>query len=509
MKFFPVAVLGAALFLSCGSRSHDVEKLTYWMTIGANVSANYSNMGQTPYAQKLQEKTGIQVEYLHPPSGSANEQFNMIIASGDLPDIMERNWLSYKGGPESAITDGIVLRLNDVFEKYAPNMLAYLKANPDINRMIRTDNDSYYCFPFIRGDFMLLISAGILVRQDWLDELGMDVPETIDDWYTVLRAFKKRNGSAPFINSNFAHNPFANAYGVIPRDFMVGDDGKVLYSPIENGYRDYIATIAKWYSEGLVDPDTFSSTYDLVSARMIGSITGVAVASIGSGMGVWTNSARSRQYLSFKLTGAPIPVLNKGDTPRIFYAQYPYAAMSSAAITTRAKNVEKAARFLDYSYSEEGHILNNFGVEGESFNWADGYPAYSDFITKNPDGWPISQALAAYTRSHDVGPFIQDKRYIEQYYTLPEQKKALATWVQPYMLKYIVPPITPSREESAELSMIMSEVNTYQQEMEVKFIIGTEKLMNWNTYVSTIRRLGIDRAIEIMNTALSRYNSRN
>jgi putative aldouronate transport system substrate-binding protein len=54
----------------------------------------------------------------------------------------------------------------------------------------------------------------------------------------------------------------------------------------------------------------------------------------------------------------------------------------------------------------------------------------------------------------------------------------------------------------------MNEINTYQSEMEIKFILGTENLSGWDTYVSTIKRMGIDRAIEIQNAALARYNAR-
>jgi len=506
VKLPVLAVVLGILFSSC-SGQRDSGALTYWMPLAQNVAANYTNMGQTPYVKKLREQTGIQAEYLH-PGGNSVEQFNLIIASGDMPDIMEYNWLNYPGGPENAIAERVILRLNDVFEKYAPNVLAYLKANPDIDRMIRTDDGSYYCFPFIRGDFSLLLSSGLLVRQDWLDELGMELPETIDEWHAVLSAFRDRKGiTAPFTNYNLSNMPFAYAFGVVPRNFVVGQDGRIRYSPVEEAYRSYISTVARWYREGLIDPDILAASFDQVSTKMTRGVSGATVAPIGSGMGTWTASAR-QQNPSFALSGAPIPALRKGERPYLSYAVYPYAGISSAAITAKTRNVEAAARYLDWNYSEEGYILNNFGIEGESFHWVDGYPAYTDLILNNPDGRPVAQGLGAYTRAQDSGPFVQDPRYLEQYYTLPEQKDALARWAFPDMLKHIVPPLTPTPAESAEFAAIMAEVNTYQREMESKFIIGTEPLSNWDTYVGTIKRLGIDRAIEIQNAALSRYNAR-
>ena len=507
LTIYTMVVLGLFSLSACRRQQGDPRILTYWMPLGQNVSANFTNMGLTPYGRALQERTGIQVEYIH-PSGNATEQFNLIIASNDMPDIMEGNWLNYPGGPENAIAEGVILRLNDIFEQYAPNLMAFLAANPDIDRMIRTDSGSYYCFPFIRGDFMLLLSTGLIVRQDWLDELGLELPQTIDDWYSVLSAFRDAKGlDAPFTNYNLNNMPFAYAFGVIPRNFMIGMDGSIVYSPIEDGYRDYLATLAQWYREGLIDPDILTNNFNAASTKMTRGTSGAVVAPIGSGIGVWTASAR-QQNPSFALAGAPIPVLNRGDRPHLSFAVHPYPGIASAAITAQARDIERAARFLDYSYSEEGMLLNNFGIEGESFNWVDGYPLYTDFIMQNPNGWPIAQALAAYARSQAEGPFVQDARFREQYFDLPEQKQAFEAWSFPEMLKHIVPPITPTPAESAEMARIMSEVNIYQREMESKFIIGTEPMTNWTTYVTTIRRMNIDRAIEIMNLALERYNVR-
>ena len=66
------------------------QKITYWCQLADGiVSANFSNLGDTPFAKGLMEKTGITIEFLHPASGAGTEQFNLIVASGELPDIME------------------------------------------------------------------------------------------------------------------------------------------------------------------------------------------------------------------------------------------------------------------------------------------------------------------------------------------------------------------------------------------------------------------------------------
>jgi putative aldouronate transport system substrate-binding protein len=138
-------------------------------------------------------------------------------------------------------------------------------------------------------------------------------------------------------------------------------------------------------------------------------------------------------------------------------------------------------------------------------------PIYTDIIFKNPNGWSVGQALSAYNRGVSRGGAIAlDNGINPQYYTLPEQKAALTNYNTPGAQEYLLPPITPTLEESRELASIMNDINSYADEMMTKFILGTETLndTSWNNFVSTIRRMGIDRALVIQNTALDRYKKR-
>ena len=88
-------------------------KLTWWVKLNANVSATYPNLGDTPWAKYVQEKTGIEIEFIHPTVGSEKEQFSIMVASGEYPDIIEHQWVSYAGGPGAAIEDGVIISLNE------------------------------------------------------------------------------------------------------------------------------------------------------------------------------------------------------------------------------------------------------------------------------------------------------------------------------------------------------------------------------------------------------------
>jgi putative aldouronate transport system substrate-binding protein len=504
---------GGALSAPTGKIEYPVKSdvtIRYWGEMSNNVAVNFTNLGETPYGKAWQEKTGIKVQFLHPPGSGTNEQFNLLIASNEMPDIMDRNWLNlYPGGPQKAIEDGVIIRLNDIIDNYAPNLKAVLAAHPEWDRMVKTDNGDYYAFPFIRGDEILCIWQGPMIRKDWLNELSLPVPETYDEWYVALKAFKTKKGaSAPLSMISITAGNFDFMYGYgVDRNFFVGDDDKVRYGSVENGFWEFLTMMNQWYKEGLFDPDFATVTIQQVTAKITSGLTGASCGGLGGQMGTWTNTARTSNP-KFELTAVPYPVRKKGDKSKIINVDNAYSGPFSAAITTSCKNPELAARLLDWNYSPEGKLFNNFGVEGVSYTMNNGQPVYTDLIMKNPKGWSLAQSIAAHARSAYGGPFIQDLRYLEQYMALPEQKNGPRIWAIDDPYKHKMPPVTPTSDESREFGRIMSEVTTYADEMMIKFILGTEPLSNWDSYVNTIKKMGIDRAIEIQNAALARFRAR-
>ena len=488
--------------------------IRYWLGLELNTSANFANLGDTPFAKGLRERTGITVNYLHPPIGpGAREQLNLMIADGtNLPDIIEWNWLiQYPGGPAKAIQDKVILRLNDVIDQYCPNIKAFLKKYPDYDRMIKTDDGSYYAFPFIRMGETTLYTQGLVIRKDWLDELGLSPPATIDEWYTTLVAFRDRKKCPNPFTLIFSNNErlFVESFGLLKNFYVSADTGKIQWGRIEPAYREWLATINKWYTEGLIDQDMLSNQTAQIAQKMTSGSAGATIASVGSGIGTWTNSSRPSNR-NYELMAMRAPQRAAGQ-PVIYGIPNSIFIGTSAAITAGSKNVEIAARFLDYGYGEEGHMYYNFGIEGEAYNMTDGEPVYTDLILNNPQGWSVGQAMSAYNKAVvGGGAMALDNAVNPQYYTLPEQKAALTAYNTPGASNYLLPPLTPTQEESRELAIIMNEINTYSEEMITKFILGTETLNDaaWNNYVNTIKKLNIDRALAIQNAALDRYYKR-
>lgn len=489
------------------------KTLTYWAELNGNAGNIKPTFQEVPFFQEWQRRTGVKLNFIQPPANQAKEAINVLLASGELPDMLEYEWASFPGGPEKAISDGYILRLNDVIDKYAPNLKKYLQAHPEIDKQIKTDSGSYYVFPFIQGDEALLTYQGPIIRKDWLDELGLQVPVTIDDWHTVLTAFKEKKGAAAPLSFLGVPSPlfgiengaFIGAFGI--KKGFYQEQGQVKYGPIEPAYKSFLALFRQWYAEGLIDKNMASVDTKTLDANMISGRSGASIWNAGAGIGMWQPAVEGK-WPQAKFVPAPYPVLHAGERPKFGQRVNAYTGNGGVAISSNSRNVEEAVRMLDYGYSEAGHLLFNFGIEGVSYEMKNGYPAYTDLIMRNPDRLAPAQSLAMYTRASYFGPFVQDARYLEQYYFLPEQKEAVRIWADTDAKETMMPQISKTEQESAAFSAIMQDVSTLVDEMSLKIIFGIEPLDSFDGYVAQIKGLNIDRAIEIQQAALKRYVKR-
>lgn len=476
------------------------ETLTYWCELPSSIATDVTNFGETAFAKDLQEKTGIKIEYIHPAAGTAKESLQLLMASGKMPDMIQTGWLSL--GPQSYIDNKQIYSLNSIMESgYTPNFMKFLNENEDIKKMVKTDAGQFYAFPFVRNDDVLLSYSGYVFRKDWLEADGLEVPETIEEWDEVLASFKKRCDT-PMAITGYSFKFFASGFDAYYGEYI--KDEEVVYGPTEKNFKAYLEKMHEWYEKGYIDKNYAIADAANINANILNDKSGVTFTSGGGGMGAFFAAKKGTE---FDLAAAPYPTTKKGE-PAKFGAKELKYGVSAVAITTSCKNPALAARFLDYGYSEEGRMTYNFGKEGSSYNMVNGYPTYVDEIKANAEGKSMSQMLAHNCLAGASGPFVQDKRYLEQYYGTPQQQDAVAKWASCEMQKYSVPQIILTADEKDDYTAIMGEIGTYVDEMVNKFISGKESLDKFDEFVAEIKNLGIDDALAIKQAAYERYLSR-
>ena len=478
--------------------------LTHWMPMNAKISVSASNFGELPVAKELEKRTGIKVEYIHPSLTNAVEKLNLMIASGELPDIISYGWDTYPGGPGKAVSDGVILPLNDYIEAYAPNLNAIHDKYPDLARASLTSEGDFYSAGLFMTDRKLRTSSGIIIREDWLDDLNLSMPETIDEWHSVLTAFKEEKGATAPLSLDLnavTKGGFIGAFGVIKDFYHIGDT--VYFGPMEEGYKEFLKTMNQWYNEGLFDSNFSTNDKATITANMLNGKTGAMDGALSGGLGAMLQAAKDPK---FKLAGAPYVTHKKGETP--MFGQLVAAKVARSAITTKCKDIELAMKLLDYGYSEEGNMFFNFGTEGVSYEMVDGYPTYTDLIKNNPDGLSMAQAMTKYTMNGDSNNFVQDVRYLEQYAGLPVQQEAWKTWCNTKAEDYVLPTLFIDSEHQTEFATKMTAINSYVDEMYVKFIAGTEPIENFDKYVKNLKELGVMQVLEMKQNAYDEYMKR-
>ena len=488
----------------------DVE-LTCWVALNAKVAAYAGSMNETEMANYLQEETGIKVTYTHPATGQEKEKFNLMVASRDLPDIVETDWYNYTGGPDKAINDKIIYPLDELLEKVSPNLKNYFAENPDVAGQVQADSGQYYMYPLVTKDSRLRVCMGFMIRKDLLDEAGLDIPQTMDEWETTLLKFKEMGVETPitlqFKNGTMDNmSNFMGAYGIQSGWYVENDT--VEYGQYEPAYRDYLTTMARWYQEGLIDAGFPDEDSKRISSMVINGKVGAVGGWNGSGFGTWIPELEAN-VPGAELVPVPYVTQTKGELPFTGH-MYGIVVGSGAAITTSCKNVEVAARLLDYGYSEAGHMMYNFGREGISYEMVDGVPTYTDIVTdtEKNGGLTVGQAMSKYIRACYNGPFEQDPDYLFQMYPLDVQKEAVAVWSETEAAEHKMPLVVMTEEENKEFSEIMADINVFREEKLAKFVAGQESLDMIDDYYTTLKNLNIERAIEIQQEAYERYLAR-
>lgn len=514
-----LAVMLAAMTLSVAAVAEDNpyawmngKTLTYWypMWQGEADFVGTGTMADLPFYKALEEKTGVTVDFVHPPVADNTTAYYLMIASATLPDIVTHEYYCYyQGGGDAAINEGVYVNLKPLMQEYAPEYWEMISSDPDTMRQVTTDEGNIWCFYMI-DTFAQPSYSGPIWRVDLLNQLGLEVPKTIEETKEALVAMKEQLGMENPVLFPAAgvcgDGTLAGAWGS-KNDFIIVDGTTIKYGPIEDGYREYLAEMNEWYNEGLIAKDfaaydSAQQNADVVEGKF-GYFPGMGFTAIQT----WNNllGANEREYF----IGGEYPTLEGDEDGKVDFQLDTYRAQQNCtAVTADCAEPEVAVAWLGVKFTDEFIIKANYGVEGTTFEFVDGVPTYTDFAEKNPDNRSLGNILYEYGLGK--GPYnrIMDRNW--HTYT-PEAIEAQYIWEESSTGAGELPEVFMSMpvDESAEYSSIVGDIKTYASECTVKFITGEMSVENdWETFVQTIKGMNIDRAIEIQQASFDRYLAR-
>lgn len=468
--------------------------------------------------QAIEEATNIHIEFEVAMNGDS--YLNMMTA-GSYPDLVTANHLSmYPGRLAALYNDGISTDVTDLIENNMPNYKKILDEHPDMQRDLKLDSGEYTFFSLLfdvndEMDRDAKSRNGIVIRKDWLDAVGKEVPTTIDEWYEVLKAFKTQdpNGNGemdeePICLASSGWKYFMSAYGILD-DPCIGEDGKVLYGFASDQYKRYLETMNKWYSEGLLYNLFDKTTLNDQQERVVNNLAGAWKGSADNMNDVDSYLSQLKEKVpGAEFVAAPWPK-ETADSTAFCYSDISSFDTDTTIITSNCKNREAAAFLLDYLYSEEGSSLLTWGIEGESYDVVDGKKALKPEMTEMVDMYG-SQVPAMYQYADNqivrFPSFGQYSEYILS--TKPESYiNACKVWSQGklYKMPYAC---QLSVEQAKTVEDATAGMEEYIREMRTKFITGEEPLTGFDAYVDQLRLMGLDTLVQTWQECHDNYLNR-
>ncbi len=355
-----------------------VEMELWYGTGGDAVAAMPSELWNANEATKtLVENTGVYMNYVAYEMDQYIQNMNIMISSGDYPDIIALATIFYPGGIDALIEDEVCVNIDALLAEYAPDYWALCEANPDFYKSTKSDTGN------VCGIYGMspenYTAEGSTIRKDMLDALEMDMPTTYDELHDVLVAVKTEFGTKNTWMSAWTlvgtYDSFCGGYDVCADrtsgelNYQVDDYGQVHISATLPQWKDYVQMLRSWYEEGLLTDECIS----LNNARdMQGNILNDEVFfAVGGGTNFLAASLQEQSSNpEFEMVACPELMNEQWNPDGVFKLR---AAGGEAtfdySITTGCEHVETAVSYLNYFFTEAGSELVSFGLEEVTFNY--------------------------------------------------------------------------------------------------------------------------------------------
>ncbi|WP_438449248.1 extracellular solute-binding protein [Gorillibacterium sp. sgz5001074] len=395
-----VAVAGVALLSGCGSESTSSSPapsasagtptaaakeapVTLSIVNSAGGTPNFPTgdpfWETNPVAKELEAKLNIKLKW-DVYSGVGKDKLNVVLASGDYPDIIMLS------DPARVIADKIAIPLNDLIDKYGPDLKK--KYGSALNMLKQSDGKIYHLTSGYLPEGATPPGYGysLQVRTDIYEALGSPKLETSDDVYNYLKSVKEKypktaDGQTMYPLSGFNRNWGSPYYGMIamagsPADskLYVGADDTLKYWPKAPWAQDVLKFYNKLYREGLIDPEAFTQDYATWQKSKLGT------ARVAAHIGGWNQTYDIlKTYTDAKLPNAEKMYFQNfvfkfpgGDKPAIYSVSK--KGTGALIITDKCKNPEAAMKLLNYLTTEEGNFLAMNGPKGIQWDMVNGKP---------------------------------------------------------------------------------------------------------------------------------------
>lgn len=409
----------------------------------------------------------------------------------------------YTAGVDSAVEQEVLLDLVPYLEEYGPDYNRILNEHPDFRAELTSSEGHIVSF----SEYCEYNDSGTVIRMDWLKQLGLEVPKTMDEVTDVARALRDEMGIRnPVMWSSDLGTFFGwNAFGVTGPDlgalgWQVLEDGKTVVPSITlDGYKECLQWMHDAYEEKLCTDD-FLSVLNLAYDDFIYS-NEAGICYSNSNLLADGGAERSGQP-DYDLRAIPDPMKVAG-TENTLAKTTGGAGASALAVSALTEYPEECVAYMNWLYTDEGILVSNYGIEGESFEYDEnGRPQYTDVIMK-AEGMPPFVATFLHTSLVGTPYYNTTERKIASFSTEAE-KECIDVWATGRTGTNIYQG-NMTLEESEEFNLVSSDINTAASEQCLRFVTGDRSLSEFDSFLDDLYTMGLGRLTEIKQAAYDRY----
>ncbi len=497
---------------------------TYTLTF-TGMNMNTTRVGrydETDMMKKLESDTNVKIVWNMIPQASWKEKKNLMIASGEYPDGFMGPMSITADEAQQLGAEGILIPLEDLIKEYAPNIQKIIDANPTYKAQITSPDGHIYAISAWQDMGFDSLSCAI-INKTWLDKLGLDVPETTEEYYQALKAFKENDmaGNGKTVPLSFLYEESSDLNREVKREFewlflpfgvaetpthiMIEDDGSVVFTAAQDGYKEAIKYIHRLYKEGLIDQEIFSQDRTMLTNK-------IRQMNVGSYTDYRLKSSMASEEIQDNFTF--LPALEGPNGERRWLRAKAGMSDGAFALTNKCKNPEIAIRWLDNINAEENSIQMLYGMfkeagwnKSEALVPSDVQPGKWTGNTNlrpsdvNPSDWPWSAPIGS-------SPVVVKNDVINKYIAeRPNNvaKEEACSVYRPYLTKYPYNyAFRFTLDEIEELNLIQTDLVNYVFKTKAKWIANGGVEEEWDQYLKQLKILGVERYVELYKTAYER-----
>ena len=459
---------------------------------------NVAYNADMPVWKEAEKATGVRLNgVVSEVATDPQAAYSTMLAGSELPAVIRT---TCKNLSELA-ADGGLVPLDDLIEEYAPNLKKYFEDYPMAKAVATGEDGHIYFVSCMLGETESRPSVGHFVRKDWLEKLGLEEPKTIDELHDVLYAFRNEdpNGNGkkdeiPYFARDKSVNGILRLFNA-DLDILV-KNGKIVYSPATPEFKEGVKTIAKWYKEGLIDPEIFSRTNprEQLLGSDIGGYTVDWFASTASFNDVFKDSVPGIDFSAIlppESTDGKVKMINS-------FNCLTDNAWGITSNTSEEDQIE-LIKYFDFWLTEEGINLQTWGVEGMSYEYdKNGEIVFTEEALKYPGGFPEYKASIGANHIPTITLNKAEKMAMNE-----AARKGFEMY-EP-LVGAPLPRLSYTSEESEILAKYENNVKTAFGEQYMKWVMGKGDVdKEWDAYIDTLNSLGLKEILKVYNSAYDR-----